>query len=177
LMRDAGNPLRLLTQKWRTSFGHFDSSVIGLAFTTNLLPLMVIVGFDKQESDPIFRFIGPGHVWAGQKFQIDGVGEKVENIPDREYGHWVSEIQRAVASSAQPRYDVVTADMRVVDAAGRPKTTRRYERLLLPWRTPSGEVFITSCARSGASAGSGEAEDSASAKKASRSAYNSSRDV
>jgi hypothetical protein len=178
LMRDADNPLRLLIQKWRTSFGNFDSSVIGLAFSSNLLPLMVIVGFDKPEAGPIFRFIGDGHVWAGRRFQINGIGEKVENIPDREYGHWVSEIQRSVASSGQPRYDVVTADMRLVDEDGRPKSTRRYERLLLPWRAPSGEVFITSCARSGARAGSvSGAGDSACAKKASRSAYNSSRDV
>ena len=160
LLRDASNPLRVLTQKWRTSFGQFDTSVIGLACTSHLLPLTVVYGFDKSDNSPIFRFIGGGHLWAGQKFQVNGVGERVENMPDREYGHWVAEFGRAVATSGQPRYDIVTADMRLEDQQGRPKSTRRYERLLLPWRGPAGELLITSCARSGAkpaSADSGSA--------------------
>jgi hypothetical protein len=147
LMRDAGNPLRLLTQKWRTSFGNFDSSVIDLAFSSNLLPLLAITGFDKPDSDPVFRFIGEGHRWATRKYQITSIGEKVEDTPDKEFGHWAAEYHRAAAASGRPRYDLVTAGLQIAQEAGKPQRTLVYERLLLPWRGLAGEVLITSCAK------------------------------
>jgi hypothetical protein len=147
LMRDANNPLRLLSQKWSTSFGHFDSSVIGLACGHGLIPLMAVIGIGKGAADPVFRFIGDGQRWASRQYQIGGVGDKVEDLPDKEYGHWAAENHRAVAISGRPRYDIVRAATRIADEKDRPQRTLVYERLLLPWRTPSGEVLITSCAK------------------------------
>jgi len=147
LMRDVGNPLRNLTQKWRTSFGNFDKSVVGLSCRSGLLSLMVITGFDKSESSPIFRFIGDEHRWTDRQHLISGIGEKLESIEDKEYGHWASEFHRVVAASGQPRYDHVTATTESLKQQGRPRQTFCYERLLLPWRGSTGEVLITSCAK------------------------------
>src|SRR5690606_27892784 len=64
---------------------------------------------------------------------------KVENQPDKEYALWLRDFYRDVALRKEPRYDVVDALL--------PQAQRgpflRYERLLLPWDTPSGEVFVT----------------------------------
>jgi len=147
LLRDVGNPLRLLTQKWRTSFGCFDASVIALACSHGLLSLMAITGWQEREESPVFRFLGEGHRWASRDYQF--AGGRLEEMPDREYGHWAAEFHRAVAASSQPRYDLVTATTQIAQDRGRPKRTLRYERLLLPWRGASGEVLITSCARNG----------------------------
>jgi hypothetical protein len=68
-------------------------------------------------------------------------------MPDKEYGCWVAEFHRLVATSGQPRYDVVTASTQIAQEEGKPQRTLRYERLLLPWRASSGEVLITSCAK------------------------------
>jgi len=133
---------RPLAQKWRVSFGYFDPSVIAVSVQHDLLSSLTVVGVKPFEPEPVFRFIGQGHHWVGS--QVARIGERVADQPDREYGKWLSEFYRFVASSRQPRYDLVTARLQMPgDDATR--QTVCYERLLLPWKTSSNEVFVTSC--------------------------------
>ena len=136
-------PLRPIAQKWRMSFGQFDPSVISFAIKHQLLSGMMVVGVKPRAKDPIFRFIGDEHNWLGKSYHVAAIGEKVENQPDKEFGTWVSEYYKSVASSGQPRYDLVTALVQYQGETGRPRRVVRYERLLLPWRTPTDEVFVT----------------------------------
>lgn len=136
-------PLRPLAQKWRMSFGHFDPSVISFAVKHQLLTGLIVVGIRSHENDPVFRFIGESHNWLGKSYQLVGIGEKVENQPDKEFGGWVSEFYKSVACSSQPRYDLVTASVQYQGEPGKPRRLVRYERLLLPWKTPTDEVFVT----------------------------------
>lgn len=138
------SPLQLLAQKWRMSFGHFDPSVISFAIKQQLLSRMIIAGVKPPDADPIFRFIGDGHAnWLDPDYHLHAIGEKMENQPDKEYGRWVSSFYKNVARSGQPRYDYVTASIQ------RPPGTlvTRYERLLLPWKTPSDEILVTLSSR------------------------------
>ncbi|HLY46963.1 MAG TPA: hypothetical protein VKQ73_15380 [Stellaceae bacterium] len=144
---DEDNWLRPLAQKWRVSFGNFDPSVISLALTHGLLSRLMIVGVKPRVQEPVWRFIGDGHQWIGNDFRLRGIGEKMENMPDKEYGRWVTSFYKTVASSGQPRYDHVTGTIQWEDEDGRPRRLYRYERLMLPWKTPSGEVFVTMCSR------------------------------
>ncbi|HWB49340.1 MAG TPA: hypothetical protein VG651_09540 [Stellaceae bacterium] len=139
--------LGLMAMKWRVSFGNFDGQVLDIASRSDLLPLMAIVAFESGQSSPVFRFIGEGHSWAGQQFKTNAIGEKVENMPDREYGHWITDFHRSVASSGQPRLDLCTSAIEYHDKRGQRPKLIGYERLLLPWRTASGEVLITSFAK------------------------------
>jgi hypothetical protein len=136
-------PLRPMAQKWRMSFGHFDPSVISFAIKHQLLSGMMVVGVQPRRKDPIFRFIGDEHNWLGKSYHVTGIEEKVENQPDKEFGSWVSEYYKSVASSGQPRYDLVTALVQYQGETGRPRRIVRYERLLLPWKTPTDETFVT----------------------------------
>jgi hypothetical protein len=140
LFQQSENPLLLMVQKWRVSFGHFDPSVIPFAITHQLLSRMVIVGVRPRAAEPVFRFIGDGHAnWLDTAEHLHVIGEKLENLPDKDYGGWASEFYKSVASTGEPRYDYVTAAIR-----RRPDTfVTRYERLLLPWKTPSDEVLVT----------------------------------
>lgn len=147
LFGDDQNVLRPLAQKWRISFGQFDPSVISLAVTHRLLPRMMIAGIKPHQSEPMWRFIGNEHRWIGSLYQLHGLGEKVENMPDKDYGAWASGYYKAVAASGQPRYDLITGSIQYEDEDGRPRRPHRYERLMLPWRTPSGEVFVTMCSK------------------------------
>jgi hypothetical protein len=146
LFNDGRTPLRPLLQKWRMSFGHFDSTVISLAVEHGLLSPMIIFGLKPRELEPVFRFVGDNHVWLGRDSQISAVGEKVVNQPDKDYGAWVSQFYKSVASSGQPRYDIVTAAIQTSADTTQAYVTR-YERLLLPWKTPSDEVFVTMWSR------------------------------
>ena len=147
LFDDESNTLRPLAQKWRVSFAQFDPSVISLAVTHRLLPRLMIAGIKPHQSQPVWRFIGNGHNWIGGHYQLHGVGEKVESMPDKDYGAWATEFYKSVAMSGQPRYDLITGSIQYEDERGRPRRQHRYERLMLPWRTPSGEVFVTMCSR------------------------------
>jgi hypothetical protein len=147
LFTDEQNPMRPLAQKWRLSFGHFDPGVLSIAMKNEMLSRLMIIGVRPRRKDPEWRFIGSGQKFLPNAYHLTGLGEKVENLPDKEYGGWVSEFYKAVANSGQPRYDLVTAAMQYEDEPGRPRRTVHYERLLLPWKTPSDEILVTSCAR------------------------------
>jgi hypothetical protein len=134
------NPLRLMAQKWRASFGHFDPSVISFAIKHDLLSRLMIAGVTPGRSEPVFRFIGDGHAnWLDSEYRFRAIGEKLENFPDKDYGAWLSQFYKNVARTGEPRYDYVTAAIQK-----RPDTyVTRYERLLLPWKTPSDEILVT----------------------------------
>jgi hypothetical protein len=140
LFHQSENPLLLMLQKWRMSFGHFDPSVIPFAIKHQLLSRTVIVGVRPRVAEPVFRFIGDGHAnWLDTNEHLHVIGEKLENLSDKDYGGWVSEFYKSVASTGEPRYDYVTAAIQ-----RRPDTfVTRYERLLLPWKTSSDEVLVT----------------------------------
>src|ERR1700751_144718 len=144
LFESEQGPLQLMAQKWRMSFGHFDPSVISFAIKKDLLSRLIIGGVRPRGTKPIFRFIGYGHTnWLDGNHHLHAIGEKVQDQPDKNYGQWVSQFYQSVASTGQPRYDYVTA------AIQRPPgtLTTRYERLLLPWKTPSDEVLVTLSSR------------------------------
>jgi hypothetical protein len=137
-------PLQLLAQKWRMSFGHFDPTVISFAVKQQLLSRMIIAGIRPNGGEPIFRFIGDGHAnWLDRDYHVHAIGQKMRDQPDKDYGAWVSEFYKNVASTGQPRYDYVTAA--IERQPGRFVT--RYERLLLPWKTPSDEILVTLSSR------------------------------
>jgi hypothetical protein len=150
------NDMRVLAQKWRVSFGHFDPNLITLAMRSQLLPRLAIIGVKPRQKEPVWRFIGYGHRWMGSEYPHTGVGEKVANIPDKDYGEWASEFYRSVADSGRPRYDLIRTSVQYADEPGKPWRPICYERLLLPWKTPSDEVFVTMCSRTAGGAATPE---------------------
>ena len=163
LIRDPDNPLRLLTQKWRASFGQFDSSVISFAIQHGLLARLMIAGMSPHDSDPVFRFIGAGFPWLDTEYQERAIGEKLESLPDKNYGAWLSNFYKSVGQSGEPRFEKVAAQMKLGRSQSLTYETR-YERLLLPWRASTGETFITLSARKLDAATTPSAAGAASAK-------------
>lgn len=155
LFDDENSPLRPFAQKWRVSFGYFDPSVISFAIDHQLLSRMMIAGVRPRTMDPVFRFIGDGFKSLDDEYPFHAIGERIENLPDREYGSWVAEFYKSVARTAQPHYDIVTAAIEARPASNKFFVTR-YERLLLPWKTPSDEVLVTVVSKTLAEEKSGE---------------------
>jgi hypothetical protein len=147
LLSNDDNPLRPLAQKWRISSGNFDPGVISLAVTHRLLSRLMIAGIRPDQAEPIWRFIGDGHKWIGNRFRVGGLGDKVENMPDKSYGEWATKFYQSVAKTGQPRYDFITGSVQYEDEVGKPLKPVRYERLMLPWKTPTDEVFVTMCSK------------------------------
>lgn len=144
LLNDEQNELRFMAQKWRTSFGQFDSTIISFAINHHLLARMLIVGVRPQPADPVWRFIGEAHTsWLDRPHHLNVIGDRVENIPDKDYGRWASEFYKDVARTGQPRFDRVNAS---IQRQPQPYHST-YERLVLPWRTASEEMLVTVCNR------------------------------
>src|SRR5215467_72046 len=142
LAQDPDNPFSPMVHKWRMSFGFFDSTVIAFAIKQQLLSRMMIIGVTPHRVDPIFRFIGDGFPWTDHDYKMGAIGRRIEEQPDKEYGAWVSEFYKFSAQTGQPRYDFVTAEIQRWPGKSESYVTH-YERLLLPWKTPSEEIFVT----------------------------------
>ena len=158
---------RLLFQKWRACFQRFDDTILPFAVQRALADTLIIVGLRPGSDDPVFRYIGEQFWGFGRDFFLRAIGEKVQQQPDRRYGEWVAQFYREVAHSRQPRYDRI--DARIEKSAR--GSDYHYDRLMLPWSTPSGEVLITVSSRFLADKPAAEKapEDKLPAKKLSRS--------
>lgn len=135
--------LRLLFQKWRASFQQFDDTVLPFAARRGLAERMLIVGVAPGLEDPVFRYIGAQFWGFGRDFFLRAVGETLRQGPDPRFGEWVSQFYQQVAANRKPRFDRVEA--RIEGSERGPDY--RYDRLMLPWDTPSGEVLVTVCSR------------------------------
>jgi hypothetical protein len=71
------------------------------------------------------------------------LGREVEQQPDGIYGEWLASAYRELALDDEPEPGLQMVEA-VVSAAGGRSVRTRYERLLLPWRSPGGDRWITS---------------------------------
>ena len=163
ILADETHPAHPLLRKWRSSFHQFDETVLPFMARHGLTEQGMIIAVDLKHPEPTFRFIGHGYGLYGDFF-LRGIGEKVKNQPDGDYGAWVSAFYADVARSWQPRLDHCTAELK---QAARPRI--HYERLILPWSTGSGEVFLTLSTRFLDAAAESPSSDNTVERKAAKS--------
>lgn len=138
VMADERHPAHSLLRKWRSAFHQFDDGIMPFIAKHGLASQSMVIGIDPKRPEPIFRFIGEGYAIYGGDYFLRAVGQKVADQPDKRYGEWVAPFYSEVASTWQPRLDRCSAPIK---DATRPHL--RYERLILPWSTASGEVLLT----------------------------------
>jgi hypothetical protein len=68
----------------------------------------------------------------------DIVGRDIDDMPDREYGAWMSESYRKVAHDRRLRVESCQARIRKSSAT---TVSVRYDRVLIPWRSKGGDLF------------------------------------
>jgi hypothetical protein len=142
LSEDSADPLLLMQRKWRITFGRFSDSVLPFAIRHGLIDRLIIAA-RRRDDDLVFRFIGDGLATLfPDEFRFNAIGNDIADQPDKEYGAWVAQAYRDVAGSGVPRLEHIDAYL--------PGSARgpwiRYQRLLLPWRTPGG-VLVTMSSR------------------------------
>jgi hypothetical protein len=71
------------------------------------------------------------------------LGREVEEQPDSVYGGWLASAYRELVQDDRPRPGLQLVEAVITRVGGRAVRTR-YERLLLPWRSPGGDRWITS---------------------------------
>ena len=69
------------------------------------------------------------------------IGRDLRDLPDPDYTLPLARAYLSVARRMTPHLDLVEATITCGDGS---KLWTRYERLLLPWLTPSSEVYVSS---------------------------------
>jgi hypothetical protein len=72
------------------------------------------------------------------------LGREVEEQPDGIYGDWLASAYRELVQDDEPEPGLQLVEAVVSSSAGGRTVRTRYERLLLPWRSPGGDFWITS---------------------------------
>jgi hypothetical protein len=144
LSKDDNDPLRLMHQKWRISFGTFSESFFTFAMRHGLLDRFILTGARRPDDELVFRYIGEDFAtFYSEEFRFNAIGKSVLQQPDKDYGEWLAAAYKAVALSGTPRLDYIDAYL--------PGSQRgpwiRYERLLLPWKLPNGEHLVSTASR------------------------------
>jgi hypothetical protein len=68
------------------------------------------------------------------------IGRDLSDQPDTKFGQWAAKPYYEVVNQSSARLDLVEA---VICPPNGPPLISRYERLLLPWRTSSGEFWVS----------------------------------
>ena len=144
LSTDENDALRLIYQKWRISFGTFSESFFSFAMRHQLLGRFILAGAKRPDDDLVFRYIGDDFsTFYTDEFRFNAIGKSVLQQPDRDFGEWAGAAYTAVVLSGTPRLDYIDAHL--------PGSQRgpwiRYERLLLPWKLPNGELLVSMSSR------------------------------
>jgi hypothetical protein len=144
LSEPGSDSLRLMHQKWRISFGAFSESVFAFAMRYGLLDRFLLAAARRPGDDLVFRYIGDDfRTFYSDEFRFNAIGKSITQQPDKEYGEWVNTAYKSVTLTGMPRVDYIDAYL--------PGSSRgpwiRYERLLLPWRMPTGEVLVSVTSR------------------------------
>jgi hypothetical protein len=149
LLRSKDHPLSALGRKWCETAGAFDESIHSFAGADGILPMMMIVAVGARDREPVFRFIGDEFFsWVPPGYPGRAIGQKIEQLPDRQFGAWLSRFYRSVAQSGEPRFDQVSARVQMHQSHAPSRLyANRYERLALPWRGACGETLVSALIR------------------------------
>lgn len=137
---DHGNPLKPLFQKWRVSLSTFDDTTLPFLMKFGCASKLIIMAAANREDPLRFQFIGEGLEFYDKKALYEFIGRPITCQPDKKYASWIAEQYNALIASNEPRLDLVEA--LIAQPSGTVRRSR-YERLLLPWSSPTGQVIVT----------------------------------
>lgn len=136
---DAHKELSGLFELWRFVDGVYSAPIERYLQTTGLIDRTVHV---QPGSDEQLRFTNSGGGFTVyDTFSFDScVGQLLTDQPDVAYGQWINSTYQNCLRSGQPVIDDVDA---IIDEPGHDPRRRRYQRIILRWKRPNGEVLVT----------------------------------
>jgi hypothetical protein len=137
----------LMFKKWRMTSGTFDADTASFLVRFGMIDRTLVVAESPDDGEFTFDHVGvefraydSAHkrnpFWA---FELQG--RRFADQPDADYGRWLDRTYRNVLEKHEPRFDYVDA---VIQASGAEPYRSRYDRLVLPWKSPFGKRVITS---------------------------------
>jgi len=105
-----------------------------------LLDRAAIVRNPRGSDRLVFEHRGKAFTFYQPCWNLLAMGRDVEDQPDRVYGAHTARCYREVFAEDAPRFEAVEA---LIRTPGREIRRSRFERLILPWKTPSDERVAT----------------------------------
>ena len=124
---------------WRYAGGSYTDAVEGYLRRTELRSRTVQV---EAGDDRLLRIVDSGAgftVYDNFSFK-SCVGRMLTDQPDKAYGRWIESIYSHCFSTGDPVVDEVDA---IVEQPGHDPRRRRYQRVILRWKTPDGRTMLT----------------------------------
>lgn len=139
LSRPAFATVQPLVKLWEASRGQMSDDFLRTLNAIGLLHRTVLARQLPHSSRLIFDHFGGAITMMRPCETFQAVGRDLDDVPDREYGSWVAQSYAETLMSRRLRLDSVRARLLTSKAA----TIRvRYDRLLMPWRRSSGDLFM-----------------------------------
>jgi hypothetical protein len=131
--------LRLLLREWRRREGKLPrKDMLGPFDAAGLRGRSIMTRVTSSCAQ--IEFFGPRLDVYDETWSDRAIGRNLADQPDPAYGENTARGYREVGAAGEPRLELVDALIRAPDRA--PQRSR-YERLLLPWTTADGTMFVS----------------------------------
>jgi hypothetical protein len=134
----AGGRLSGVLRAWSESRNRWTSDLYNLLQDQGLLDLAVVVHNPARSEALLIEHWGKRRDMFGTKWVREAPGKHLEDQPYSGLAHWAARLFRASIVAREPRLDAIAV---AIQTRGGKIHSRRYARLLLPWRGPDGDAF------------------------------------
>lgn len=128
-----------LFELWRFVDGQYSDAIHRYLQHTGLEARTVVLNGDDGGDLRVVYGGGGFSVYDSFSF-ASTVGRSIADQPDKAYGQWVSQSYLNCFRTGAPQLDDVDA---IVEQPGHDPRRRRYQRLILRWQRPDGNVILT----------------------------------
>lgn len=135
-----GHPdLAGLFELWRFVGGEYSDPINRYLERTGLINRTVLL--DGRDENDLRVAYGGGGFAVYDSFSFDKtVGRSIADQPDRAYGQWVAKSYTDCRKTGEPQIDDIDA---IIEQPGHDVRRRRYQRLILRWQQPGGDIVLT----------------------------------
>jgi hypothetical protein len=136
----APQQLSSIFELWRFEAGEFSVPVQRFLKNSGLAERTVLLQ-PGEDGELYVDNSGAGFtVYDNFSFHRNQSRRRIEDQPDRAYGRWVAEAYRHSLQHGVPQIDDIDA---IIDEPGYDARRRRYQRVILRWRLPTGGTLLT----------------------------------
>jgi hypothetical protein len=121
-------------EAWRARGGTWSADLIPRLHAAGVGDRLTIVS--RTHGDRLLIDYASAGYSSFRAWGVPAVGLDLEALPDREYGAWVAGLWRETLRDERPRLDYIDA---LIQSPGGPSMLACYDRLMLPWRSSSGQ--------------------------------------
>jgi hypothetical protein len=132
-------PLRQLLTLWHELPAPLHEPVLSTYVRQHMAGRLLVVEACAHGEQMIIRGFGEGLAILDDAWRRNGHGQRLEDVPDHEYGRWSAQSYRMAFRDDAP---VLEENDVIVSSPRRPRAHAKYARLILPIETRDGRRML-----------------------------------